>query len=76
MWMPESTKTTCVWKHHYIWNLITCTCEINEYLKRFADHLVITCNKIIDTLETVPLNFNEKRQLLKCKNFYTSLPFY
>lgn len=48
----------------------TCPCETNRYLKSIADDLIITCDKIIVTSETVPINLNEKHATYEMKTFY------
>ena len=71
-------------KKDYIWNLNTCACEINNYLKSIDDDLVITCDEIIDAVttsykepkKTIPINFNEKRQSVKWKISIFYLLFY
>ena len=50
-------------------NRNTCHCEINWCLKSITDDLVIMSDKILDTLETVAIDFNKKRKLVKWENF-------
>ena len=51
------------------------TCEINKLLKRIIDDSVNTCHEIIDTAETVPINFNNKKQHIKCIIILLCTPF-
>ena len=37
MSVREPDKTSCMWKKDYIWNLSTCACETNNYLKIIDD---------------------------------------
>ena len=51
-----------------LWKPSTCACETNRYLQSIAADLVMRCDDIIDTSETVTLNFNKK-------NVYSLLAF-
>ena len=59
-----------VCEEDYVGKPSRCPCEINRYLKSIADDLVITCDKIIATSETVPINLNEKHATYEMKTFY------
>ena len=52
-------------KKSYIWNPIKYARETDRYLKSIADDLVITCDEIIDVLDVIPINWNDKKK--KCK---------
>ena len=47
-----------------IWNPAACSCDNGKYLASFIDDSLITCDKIIEEIKTIPTNFNEK---LTCK---------
>lgn len=51
------------------------TCEINKLLKRIIDDSVNTCHEIKDTAETVPINFNNIKQHIKCIIILLCTPF-
>ena len=38
------------------WNLSTCICKNNRYLKSIVDDSVIVCNEIINVIDSVPIN--------------------
>ena len=62
---------------HYIWNPATCSTENGKYLTSIIENSVITCDEIIgadaeaksynEEKETVPANFNEKKQPVRRK---------
>ena len=64
---------------HYIWNPATCSTENGKYLTSIIENSVITCDEIIgvdaeaksynEEKETVPANFNEKKQPVRRKSF-------
>ena len=62
-------------KKDYAWNPSACTCEIDKYfkmdtyMKSITDHAVIACDEVIDTTETLPINFNDKKATYK-KDYY------
>ena len=69
-------------KHHicekdYIWNPAACSCENGKYLASIIDDLVITCDEILDAVETkaVATNFNEKYGICKTRNIYITCSF-
>ena len=57
----------------HVWNPSACTfecdknCKIGEYLKSSecmksaVDNLLVTCDKIVDTTETAPINTNDEK---------------
>ena len=59
----------------YIWNPAASSCENGKYLASITDDLVITCDEIIDAVETkaVATNFNEKYGICKTRNIYILL---
>ena len=59
----------------YIWNPVTCCCENSKNVGSIIDNPVITCNGIIDTKETVPTNFNERKVTCKTKKIMFYSPF-
>ena len=67
-----------VCKKDQILNSSTCVCEINTFLKRVADDLVIACDEIKDAVaklyykptKTTPINFHEKKATWKIEISY------
>ena len=59
--------------HLESWNRNTCHCEINWCLKSIADDLVIMSDKILDTLETVAIDFNKKKKTYKIEKIFNIL---
>ena len=68
----NSTKDH-VYKEDYVSNTGISDCEIYTYLKQNVDDLLITCDEIIDLLDTVTINLNDKKQL---GNHYVLYTFY
>ena len=68
MWVQKSNKTSCAWKRLWL--------EVNRCFKHIANDLVIICDTIIDTSESVPVDFIEKRQPAKWKISIFYLSFY
>ena len=66
MWVQKSNKT-CAWKRLWL--------EVNRCFKHIANDLVIICDTIIDTSESVPVDFIEKKATCKMENFYILLVF-
>ena len=65
MWVQKSNKTSW-YKIDYICNPSICACEINRcFLKSIDDDLVITCDEIINVLDNVSINLNDKKQHVK-----------
>lgn len=58
-----------VCKKDYVWNPRACVCKINIYLKSNAGNLVITCNEIINVLDTVSINLNDKKAACKVNSY-------
>ena len=66
----DPVRHTC--KKSYIWNPITCACEVDRYFKNIIGYSVVTYNEIIDAVaklyedptKTTPISFNQKRQPL------------
>ena len=51
-----------MYEKDHIQNPVTCSCENGKYLASIIDDSVITCDEIIEETNTVPTNFNEKKQ--------------
>ena len=51
-WNNDKCRSECRKHHinekHYIWNLVTCSCENSRYLACIIDDSVIWCDEIID----------------------------
>lgn len=41
------------YKKDYVWNLSTCTCEIDMYLKSILDGSIFVCDEIKDVTNTI-----------------------
>ena len=67
----------------FVWNPSTDAYQINAYFKSIADELVISCDKIIDTVaklfdnlaNIVTETFIDKEAACKIDDFYISLTF-
>ena len=62
--MQESKKIAYVQKRSYS-NPSTCTCENGKYFESITDDSAITCDEIIDTVRSEPINFNNKKATCK-----------
>ena len=47
---------------------------MDTYMKSITDHAVIACDEVIDTTETLPINFNDKKATYK-KDYYNLRTF-
>ena len=61
----ENLKEHHMYKKGYIWNPAICSCENGKYLASIIDHSVNTCDEIRGETKTIPINFNEKRLIVK-----------
>ena len=68
---------TNICEKDYTWNPATFSCKNGKYLASIIDSSVITCDEIIDAVETktVTTNFNEKNIICETKSFYILLVF-
>ena len=49
-------------KENYVWNSSMCACEIDyAYMKSLINDSVISCDEIIDVLDNVLINLNDKK---------------
>ena len=60
----------------YIWNPNTCTSEIVVYLKSIDDDSKIICDEIIDVINTIPINSDNKNVKYKMSFCVFSIQFY
>ena len=77
-WQCECKKNH-ICEKKYVCNPATCNCENRKYLASTMDDSVITCDEVIESyneeIETIPINFNEKKLTCKRQNFYILLVF-
>ena len=59
----------------YILNPSTSSCKNGKYLVSIIDDSKIMCDRIINTINTVPKNFNEEKVTCKIKKFHILLTF-
>ena len=60
----------------YIWNLAPYSCKNGKYVGSITDDSLITCGEVIEKTNTVPKNFNGKKQPVKQNIFIFYLRFY